>query len=614
MRRPGVRSTVRHLVVAAVHAIGYALVWLVLWVAIPAFVLQWSPVVLTGDSMQPGLSAGDVVLTSDHSGAGLGAGTVIVFEDPGAGGLTTHRIVEVTEAGLYRTKGDGSASPDSTLVAPRDVRGVGRLAVPLIGLPLAWYRTGNSAALVVLAAAVLCLLAGRVVAAVRARQKFDVEGEEAQSPTPVVDPVPAGTPTSEWADVRDLLRRNRRHSPLTRLAALVDAARWIPRPVLDGEASGEPGLASAPDAVPNRGPEDELRLPSSMARAAVLLLVVGAMALVLVMAPVRVASAQFIGITGPGGASVTTDTLDPPTGLGADTSTAGQIDLTWTPTVDGYATGYRIYRSETSGSGYALVDTVLGAGSTGYSDVFTPTKRTYYYVVETHYAGWSSVSSNEATANVGYDGIIRATGGLVSYWRLGLTTTTSIAPDDWGPSDGTPSGGFTPGVGGAIVGDSDTAANFTGSGDVNAGNHSSLQLNSGTVEAWIRTSNAGNGYREIVSKEGVYYLAARDNVLGVYDDGSGRWRSSGVSIDDNAWHHVVLRYQSGVSNGTQIYLDGTLVLTTTITAVGQGQPVHIGSWYGGTEFWNGRIDEVAIYNTLLSPATIGVHHQSGITP
>lgn len=264
-----------------------------------------------------------------------------------------------------------------------------------------------------------------------------------------------------------------------------------------------------------------------MARAAVLLLVVGAMALVLVMAPVRVASAQFIGITGPGGASVTTDTLDPPTGLGADTSTAGQIDLTWTPTVDGYATGYRIYRSETSGSGYALVDTVLGAGSTGYSDVFTPTKRTYYYVVETHYAGWSSVSSNEATANVGYDGIIRATGGLVSYWRLGLTTTTSIAPDDWGPSDGTPSGGFTPGVGGAIVGDSDTAANFTGSGDVNAGNHSSLQLNSGTVEAWIRTSNAGNGYREIVSKEGVYYLAARDNVLGVYDDGSGRWRSSG---------------------------------------------------------------------------------------
>jgi hypothetical protein len=352
-----------------------------------------------------------------------------------------------------------------------------------------------------------------------------------------------------------------------------------------------------------------------MDKAAVVLFVVGAITLVLIMSPVRMAATRFVATTGSGGSSVTTDILNPPTAVGADASTAGRVNLTWTPTVDVYATGYQIYRSETSGSGYAFVNTVVGRASASYSDVFTPTKRTYYYVIKAYYGAWTSAYSGQATANVGYHGIIKATSGLVSYWRLGLSTTISVAPDDWGPSNGTPAGGFTPGQGGAIVGDSDTAAGFNGtSGRVNVGNHVSLQLNSGSVEAWIRTANAGTGYREIVAKDGVYFLAARDNVLGVYDDGSNQWRSSGVAINDGAWHHIVLTYSSGVTNGTKIYLDGTLVLTTTITAVGQGQAVYIGAWAGTSEFWAGRIDEVAIYNTLLSPTVISQHRQAGITP
>jgi hypothetical protein len=85
-------------------------------------------------------------------------------------------------------------------------------------------------------------------------------------------------------------------------------------------------------------------------------------------------------------------------------------------------------------------------------------------------------------------------------------------------------------------------------------------------------------------------------------------------INDNAWHHVVLTYTSGVTNGTKIYLDGTLRLTTTITAVDQTKAVHIGAWAGTAEFWTGRIDEVAIYNTVLSSTVISQHRQAGITP
>ena len=65
------------------------------------------------------------------------------------------------------------------------------------------------------------------------------------------------------------------------------------------------------------------------------------------------------------------DNLDPPTALSADDSPADQIDLTWTATVDTYADGYDIYRSVTSGSGYALLDSVTGQSTTAYTDVST---------------------------------------------------------------------------------------------------------------------------------------------------------------------------------------------------------------------------------------------------
>ncbi len=54
--------------------------------------------------------------------------------------------------------------------------------------------------------------------------------------------------------------------------------------------------------------------------------------------------------------SFSTDTLAPPTNLSA-TPVGLTASLTWTPSVDAYTAGYEIWRSTTSGSGYALVGT-----------------------------------------------------------------------------------------------------------------------------------------------------------------------------------------------------------------------------------------------------------------
>lgn len=120
----------------------WLLLWLAVWVAVPALVIGWEPVLITSGSMGPTISSGDLVLLAEPPEDELLApGTVITYRDPTvASGLTTHRIDGVREDGLYRTRGDANEAPDAAPVAPADVVGVGRLLVPLVGLPLQWLR------------------------------------------------------------------------------------------------------------------------------------------------------------------------------------------------------------------------------------------------------------------------------------------------------------------------------------------------------------------------------------------------------------------------------------------------------------------------------------------
>lgn len=118
--------------------------WLVLWVAVPVLAIGWQPVLITSGSMGPTISAGDLILLGEPPAPDeemLSPGAVITFRDPSdPDALITHRIDDAREDGLYRTRGDANGQPDSSPVAPEDVVGVGRMLVPLIGLPVLWLR------------------------------------------------------------------------------------------------------------------------------------------------------------------------------------------------------------------------------------------------------------------------------------------------------------------------------------------------------------------------------------------------------------------------------------------------------------------------------------------
>ncbi len=320
----------------------------------------------------------------------------------------------------------------------------------------------------------------------------------------------------------------------------------------------------------------------------------------------EVSGAAFTASSVNSASSLTADTLLAPTAVTGTVATS-EVTLSWTPTVDGYATGYQVYRSLSPSSGYTLVATVPGQATSGYTDPYTVTATTYYRV-RAYYLSWSSADSNTVTVQPGYAQTVLATTGLLSYWRLGTGTTTTVVPDSKGSNTGTASGGFTPGVAGAISGD--TAAAFNGStGKVNIGNPADLRLWSGSIEVWFKTSDAGSGYRELVSRQNAYGLALRDNVLGFWDDDGGGWKTTGLALDDNQWHHVVMTFQSGVTNGTRLYLDGALVLTDTLNIQDQTKNITIGAW-NSSEFFAGTLDEVAIYSTVLSAATVLAHYNA----
>jgi hypothetical protein len=95
-------------------------------------------------------------------------------------------------------------------------------------------------------------------------------------------------------------------------------------------------------------------------------------------------------------ASLSTDTLAPPTNLAATGGLAAS--LTWIPTVDTYAAGYEIWRSTTSGGAYSLVGSVTPGSAS--SAVDSPGVGIFHYVLRSSFQNWRSVNSNETSATI----------------------------------------------------------------------------------------------------------------------------------------------------------------------------------------------------------------------
>jgi signal peptidase I len=127
--------------------IGRAWLWFVIGSLLITFVpilFGWRPYVIVSGSMEPKIMVGDVVLASPQHNPQTLLGHVTVFDDPSRPGkVKSHRVIKINADGTLQTKGDANQSADSAPVPISSVRGIGRLLVRWVGLPLIWVQTGQ---------------------------------------------------------------------------------------------------------------------------------------------------------------------------------------------------------------------------------------------------------------------------------------------------------------------------------------------------------------------------------------------------------------------------------------------------------------------------------------
>ncbi len=133
-----------------------------------------------------------------------------------------------------------------------------------------------------------------------------------------------------------------------------------------------------------------------------------------------------------------------------------------------------------------------------------------------------------------------------------------------------------------------------------------------TIEAYVKTTDSP-GFSNILSwgtssenqRCSVGLRSDHFAFVGYNNDLDGT-----ISINDGVWHHV-----AAVFNATTMYLyvDGVLDNSGAITLNTTGQNLVLGASLVNSEFWNGEIDEIRIWNVARSQAEIQANLRNELT-
>jgi hypothetical protein len=155
---------------------------------------------------------------------------------------------------------------------------------------------------------------------------------------------------------------------------------------------------------------------------------------------------------------------------------------------------------------------------------------------------------------------------------------------------------------------------------VNIGNPANLQLSSGTISCWIKwVSNSAGTYDFFICKTGAYNLMYRGGCITSLDFESStefNYVLLGydlIRVDDGNWHHVVFTFQDGVVNGTSIYVDTAIQVTSTWHIANQAGNLSFGARPDYTpQQFNGNVDEIKIYSDIKDQAWVIADYNLGV--
>jgi hypothetical protein len=196
--------------------------------------------------------------------------------------------------------------------------------------------------------------------------------------------------------------------------------------------------------------------------------------------------------------------------------------------------------------------------------------------------------------------------GLVAAYNFNEGTGTTLGDLSTNGNSGVISGAaWAPGIYGQ-------ALSFDGQDDwVTVADASSLDLTTGmTLEAWVN-STARAGFETVVIKEAgteaAYALYGNDlnnaPTTWVFDGASYFSAPAAISLPLNRWSHLAATYDATM---LRLYVNG--VLTASVPAggplVASSDPLRLGGNSISGEWFAGSIDDVRVYNRVLSAAEI----------
>lgn len=200
--------------------------------------------------------------------------------------------------------------------------------------------------------------------------------------------------------------------------------------------------------------------------------------------------------------------------------------------------------------------------------------------------------------------------GLVAFWTMSETSGATVADSSRAgtlrPLTITNSSATT-----RVNGKFDSALDFNG-GSTTGATFSCPELGAISFSAWVWQDTRGN-FPRILELGGYKVLIRSDwNSIGFNSARSstaGDWRSDSV-ISTGSWQHLAVTFNgSSSANTPSIYLNGvkqgTIVVSapngTSLANAGTG---FIGNRGDGTRPFDGKIDQVRIYNRVLSDGEI----------
>jgi hypothetical protein len=196
-------------------------------------------------------------------------------------------------------------------------------------------------------------------------------------------------------------------------------------------------------------------------------------------------------------------------------------------------------------------------------------------------------------------------------------TVTVTASNAYGSSPSTSSASATMALPGS---DTDTALSLNGStqyADVSDTTGSPFDITGTlTLEAWVNPASSCSGNGAVISKTSymLYCQSGVWKVMFLANGVSGSGITTNIEVRPNEWQHIAVTKSSG-SGSALFYYNGVLASTiaTGVTTMTPNNAAFEIGRYGAGYYFQGKIDEVRVYNSQRSVSEIAADMNSYAT-